>query len=148
MMVASEREPIMLVSNVREVQYDQIQTTNAPRCENGVNVQFTRRESTCMYDQILETGRDAKAIVKSSTSARLLSAAGRLQSVATLRARLKSPRPLTPPKISISAVWARGQHCPPRLFDIEMMRNRLSDRLSSRVQRCQRITYSSQYRCM
>ena len=31
--------------------------------------------------------------------------------------------------MSISAVWARGQHCPARLTDLMMMRNRLSDRL-------------------
>lgn len=82
-----------------------------------------------VYVQILKNERDAKAVVKSSTSARLLSGARVACNPLPLYARLKSLRPLTPPKMSISAVWARGQHCPARLTDLLMMRNRLSDRL-------------------
>lgn len=82
-----------------------------------------------VYVQILKNERDAKAVVKSSTSARLLSGARVVCNPLPLYARLKSLRPLTPPKMSISAVWARGQHCPARLTDSIMMRNRLSDRL-------------------
>jgi hypothetical protein len=83
-----------------------------------------------VYVQILKNKRDAEAIVKSSTSARLLVWGGCLQSVATY-ASLKTLRLFDASQdLPISAVWARGQHCPPRLFGIEMvMRVRLSDRL-------------------
>ena len=128
-MVASERDPIILVSNVRGVQYNEVQIASAPRYENDVNTRNIRHESM-LNVHILKNERDSKAIVKSSTSARLLVWGGCLQSVATY-ASLKTLRLFDASQdLPISAVWARGQHCPPRLFGIElMMRNRLSDRL-------------------
>ena len=99
------------------------------QCQARVNV----------YVQILKNGRDAKAIVKSSTSARLLSGAGCLQSVATCA---KEPSDsLTPPKISnLGSLGARTA------LPASLIWHRIDDAkpiirsLATRLQSCQLLT--------